>query len=127
MNAFRALPILALTLACGAFAQNTKPLPTLRVGEPAPKIEVAKWVKGSPTKGFELGKVYVVEFWATWCPPCRTSIPHLTELQKKYGNTVSFNGIGVFQREAKDAYIGSVEEVRHRDGAEDGLCRRRGH
>ncbi len=30
------------------------------------------------------GKPYVLEFWATWCPPCRTSIPHLNELNKKY-------------------------------------------
>lgn len=29
--------------------------------------------------------IYVVEFWATWCPPCRKSIPHLTKLQKQYG------------------------------------------
>ncbi|MCD6175961.1 MAG: TlpA family protein disulfide reductase [Planctomycetes bacterium] len=41
------------------------------------------WIKGKPVK-FQPGEVYVVEFWATWCPPCKASIPHLTEIQKKY-------------------------------------------
>jgi thiol-disulfide isomerase/thioredoxin len=41
------------------------------------------WVKGGPVT-ITPGKVYIVEFWATWCPPCKISIPHLTELQKKY-------------------------------------------
>ncbi len=112
MNASRALPLLALPLlvAASALAQRTAALPSLGVGDKAPAISVAKWVKGTPKKGFELGKVYVVEFWATWCPPCRESIPHLTELQKRYGNAVSFNGFAVWQREPKDAYIGSVEK-----------------
>jgi cytochrome c biogenesis protein CcmG/thiol:disulfide interchange protein DsbE len=30
------------------------------------------------------GKPLLLEFWATWCPPCRTSIPHLNEIHAKY-------------------------------------------
>jgi hypothetical protein len=40
----------------------------------------------------------VVEFWATWCGPCRTSIPHLTDLQKKHPD-VTFIGVSVFERQ----------------------------
>src|SRR5262249_1044222 len=37
-----------------------------------------------------------VEFWATWCGPCRESIPHLKELQKKYKDVV-FIGVSVYE------------------------------
>lgn len=58
----------------------------LELGDKAPPLKVKKWVKGDEVniekdKG---DKIYVIEFWATWCPPCRASIPHLTEIQKKY-------------------------------------------
>ena len=30
------------------------------------------------------GKVVILDFWATWCPPCRAEIPHFVDLQKQY-------------------------------------------
>jgi thiol-disulfide isomerase/thioredoxin len=67
-----------------AAESNAKRAFALMVGDKAPALSISKWVKGEAVAEFVKGKVYVVEFWATWCPPCIQSIPHLTELQKKY-------------------------------------------
>ena len=74
-------------------AQN----PTLEVGDSAPEIAAFKWIKGIPITTFEKGKVYVVEFGATWCKPCIAAIPHLTALAKT--NTEKLNVISFFVME----------------------------
>ena len=71
---------------------------SLKVGDKAPKLEVKSFVKGEPVKEFEAGKTYVVEFWATWCGPCKTSIPHITDLQKKHP-AVTFIGVSVSEQD----------------------------
>lgn len=82
--------------------------PSLVVGSQAPAIKVGKWVKGQEVKGFEAGKTYVVEFWATWCGPCRKVIPHVTELAKQYKDKVTFVGVSVWEND--EDYVSEVEK-----------------
>ena len=54
-------------------------------GKNAPEIMVREWITANPPDLNSLrGKVYVVEFWATWCAPCRENVPHLIKLTEKF-------------------------------------------
>jgi thiol-disulfide isomerase/thioredoxin len=80
-----------------AAASSVIGAPILKVGDKAPAIKVGKWVKGDAITKLDPAKAYVIEFWATWCGPCKQSIPHLTELAKKYKGKVTFAGISVWE------------------------------
>jgi len=55
-----------------------------RRGQPAPAFK-AFAISGQPISSDGLkGSVVILDFWATWCPPCRESIPFLAELHRKY-------------------------------------------
>ena len=100
----------AAALCSVATAQDGMPEPagpTLTLGDKAPETAV-KVVKGTYDGKFASDKVYVVEFWATWCGPCKTSMPHLTKLQKQYKDKgVTIIGISDETEDKVNNFIGS--------------------
>jgi thiol-disulfide isomerase/thioredoxin len=103
------LTLVLAALSCsGLLADDIKapPLPTLKAGDPAPPLKVTKWIAGHEVSSFAPGKIYVVEFWATWCGPCVVMMPHLGDIQQELGS----KGLTVIGFTAKDSN-NSLEQV----------------
>lgn len=75
-------------------AQTSQPVVLSAEGLPA------EWLQGTPVQKWEPGKIYLLEFWATWCGPCLAQIPHLNQLHKDFPDSDRFQivGINVFDK-----------------------------
>lgn len=115
-----ALPAIALLLA--ASLGNVNDARASLVGDEAPEIHAATWLN---CEGLRLSKlrdrVVILDFWATWCPPCRKAIPHLNALHAKYGGRgVVFVSLTAEPAEKVKAFMAANEaakEMRHPVGA----------
>jgi len=75
-------------------------------GKKAPALAAEQWLTGlaPATKG----KVLVVDFWATWCGPCRKLIPEMNEWAEKFGDDVVFVGISDEKAEVVKEFMGKT-------------------
>jgi thiol-disulfide isomerase/thioredoxin len=98
-----------LMVACCASAQaqeNGNVIRLVRNPDAAPEFKVAG-LDGKPvTLADAHGKVVLLNFWATWCGPCRAEIPDLIELQTRYKDQLQIIGLTVDEEDA-----GTVEKV----------------
>jgi cytochrome c biogenesis protein CcmG, thiol:disulfide interchange protein DsbE len=85
------LIVLAFLLsAVAAFAAEKKLWAKSFLNQKAPKFEAEKWLTTVPNCK---DKFVLIDFWATWCGPCRAAIPELNTLNKKFGDKLIVIGL----------------------------------
>jgi peroxiredoxin len=76
---------LLLISAIVLLAPHPSALAALKKGQPAPPVKVTTTSGQSVTLANYQGRVLLLEFFASWCHPCEKSIPHLIDINRKYG------------------------------------------
>jgi len=90
MNRILTLALLCVIAVSTAGAAEKQIWAKSFLNQKAPELVVEKWLTKEPDRK---GKFVLIDFWATWCPPCRKAIPELNALYKKFGDKLVVIGL----------------------------------
>lgn len=98
------IALLLLLMACAGTREHT-PTPAeatrTAVGEPAPALRVTTLDGAAFALAEQRGKVVFLNFWATWCPPCRQELPHLRDtVWRRHADRSDFVLISIAREES---------------------------
>jgi len=92
------VPVCTLAQEISSQAANaTSQKSTITVGDVAPKLNVGNWIKGGDIGDYAKDQVYVVQFSATWCGPCKKALPGLRKLATQHAGKVTFAVIYIWE------------------------------
>lgn len=97
-------------IGCLVLTFNTQTSMAINVGDTAPNFKLPRLeTKGNIQLKSYRGKVVYVDFWASWCGPCRLSLPVLNKLRKQYRKK-GFEVIAINLDEEKDEAMAFLKE-----------------
>ena len=112
MGRDRSLHFLTLLLLIAIALLPAKLYALPRPGQPAPNFKVVTTSGQTVTQENYRGHVLVIDFFATWCIPCREAVPHLVEMNRKFGKQ-GLQVLGMSADEDGERVVRSFAEERH--------------
>lgn len=107
----RTLGLTFLSILCFTLVSLGQEKARLFVGDKAPELRYGKWLKGTPIKQYEKGRLYLFEFWATWCGPCIASMPHLSEFAREHKKEATIIAVNIWEKTGDKPYESSLPKV----------------
>lgn len=113
MKVFLRLFFVLLILSCNSkpAVQEATASSKVKVGQPAPSFSLQSTTSKMVSLSDFRGKVVLLDFWATWCPPCRMSMPVLVRLDQKFKDK-GFVIIGINLDENKEAVVPFMKKTK---------------